>query len=68
MNIPALKNNDHFLVWLVATMLLLSFGFGDAAIVVWSASLISSWELFAAAFSFLLVEMGVLYTVWKMRR
>jgi hypothetical protein len=68
MNIPALRNNDHFLVWTGAILLLLSFGFGDAAIVVWSASLISSWQLFAAAFSFLLIEMGLLYTIWQMRR
>ncbi len=60
--------NNHFLFWTAAVLLLMSFGFGDAAIVAWSASLVSSWQLLAAAFSFLLITMGLFVTVWRMKR
>jgi hypothetical protein len=60
--------NNHFLYWTAAVLLLLSFGFGDAATVAWSASLITFWQLFAAAFSFLLIAMGLFVTIWRMSR
>jgi hypothetical protein len=68
MNITALRHNNHFLYWIAAALLLVSFGFADAAIVAWNASLVSSWQLFGAAFSFLLIAMGLFVTIWRMRR
>ena len=68
MKTSALRNDDHLLHWMGATLLLISFGLGDAAIIAWCASAIDFGELFAVVFSFLLIEAGLFYTVWQMRR
>ena len=68
MNIPASRNNDDLLYWIAAILLLMGFGLGDAAIVAWSASLVTIWQLVAATISFVLIGGGMLFTVWQMRR
>jgi hypothetical protein len=66
MNISASPNNDHLLQWISATLLLTGFALGDAAIIAWCASLVTSWQLIAFVFSYLLIAIGVLFTVWQM--
>ena len=68
MNIPASHNDGHLLSWLAAALLLIGFGLGDTAIVAWSASIITFWQLVAVTLSFGLIAMGILITFWQMRR
>ena len=68
MNAPASQNNDHLLYWIAATLLLMGFGLGDTGIIAWCASLITFWQLAVFAFSFALIGVGALFTIWQMRR
>jgi len=63
MNIRALNSND-LLYWVTATLLLMSFGFADLAVVAWSASLFTIGQLAAAAVAFVLIGTGVFVTAW----
>jgi hypothetical protein len=64
----ASRNHDHLLHWIAATLLLVGFGLADTAIIAWSASLITVWQLGAFSFSFVLISVGLCFTVWRMRR
>jgi hypothetical protein len=64
----ASRGDDHLLHWIAATLLLVGFGLGDTAIVAWSTSLVTVWQLDAFLFSFVLVAAGLCFTVWQMRR
>jgi hypothetical protein len=66
MNISASHNNDHLLLWVAATLLLTGFALGDTAIIAWCASLASLWQLAASALSYVLIAVGILFTVWQM--
>jgi hypothetical protein len=68
MNIPASRKYGHVVNWLAAVLLLIGCGLGDAAIVTWSASIITFWQLVAVTFSFGLIAMGLLITFWQMSR
>jgi hypothetical protein len=65
---PTSRNNDKLFYWIAATLLLVGVGLGDTAIVAWSASLVTFWQLVAATFSFVLIATGTLFTVWQVRR
>ena len=65
MNATVSHNNGRLLGWLIAVLLLMAFGLGDTAIVVWSASLVTVGQLAAAAIAFGLIGTGVLITVWR---
>jgi hypothetical protein len=56
------------LSWLISLLLLISFAMTDAAIVTWSAGLVSTGEVVASAFTFALISLGLLITVWEMDR
>jgi hypothetical protein len=64
----ASNNDDRLVYWIGATLLLMYFGVGDAAIIAWSASLATVGQLATALVAFILTGMGLLYTVWLMRR
>ncbi len=54
--------------WMAAVLLLMTFVFGDIAVVVWSAALATFGQLAAAALAFASTGMGLLFTVWQFRR
>jgi hypothetical protein len=68
MNIQDSRNHDRLLHGIAATLLLICFGFGDTAVIAWSASVASFGQLTAAAVALTLIGAGVLFTVWQMRR
>ncbi len=68
MNTQATRNNDRLLFWIGITLLLLSFGFGDTAIVAAAARVVTAGQLAAAALAFLLIGSGLLFTAWQIRR
>jgi hypothetical protein len=65
-NMTALREPNHLVYWLAALLLLCGFGFGDLAVVAWSASLVGFWQLAGSALSFALIGAGVLFTAWRM--
>jgi amino acid transporter len=66
MNFSASHNNDHLLLWVATTLLLMGFALGDTAIIAWCASLVSLWELTASALAYVLIAVGMLFTIWQM--
>ena len=68
MDTPAVRNNDHLLYWIAAILLLVGFGLGDTGIIIWCASFITFGQLVVFAFSFALISVGALVTIWQMRR
>ena len=66
MIISASHNNDHLLHWVAAALLLTGFAIGDTAIIAWCASLANLWQLAAAALSYVLIAVDILFTVWQM--
>jgi hypothetical protein len=68
MNLSASVGKDRLLYWMAGVLLLITFGMVDAGVIAWCASLIDFGQLFAAVFSLLLIETGLFFTVWQMRR
>jgi hypothetical protein len=68
MNTPASQNSNRLLYWMASILVLLGFGLGDTGIIAWCASLITFWQLAVFAFSFALIGMGAIFTIWQMRR
>jgi hypothetical protein len=68
MNVQASHNNDHLLPWMAAILLLMGFGLGDTGIIAWCTSLITLGQLVVITSSFALIGMGMLFTIWQMRR
>src|SRR6266700_7126053 len=66
MNTSASRNNDHLLHWIATTLILIGFALGDTAIIVWCASLVTLWPMVVSIFSYVLIAMGVVFTVWQM--
>lgn len=54
--------------WMAAVLLLLSFVFGDVAVIVWSAALATFGQLAVAALAFEATGMGLLFTLWHIGR
>jgi hypothetical protein len=54
--------------WLICLLLAFAFGLADAAIVAWSARVLTTSEVFAGALTLGLVSMGLVVTVWKFDR
>ena len=67
MTVPASHNDDHLLYWIAAILVFMGFGLGNTGIIAWCASLITFWQLLVFAFSFALIGMGALFTIWQMR-
>ena len=67
MNVSASRNNDHLLQWIAAAMLLVGIVLVDTAITAWIASLVTLWQLAASVASYLLVAVGLLFTIWQIR-
>jgi len=61
-------DNDHLLCWIAGALLLTGFGLGDAAIIASCSALVTFGQLIAFAFSFALIALGLLFTVWQIRR
>jgi hypothetical protein len=64
-------NRDHdadhsFAERAALVMLLAAFGLSDAAVVGWSAGVVSGAEVFVGAFSFALIAFGVIFTAYEM--
>jgi hypothetical protein len=68
MNLSASVGKDRLLYWMAGVLLLITFGIVDAGVIAWCASLIDFGQLFAALVSLLLIETGLFFTVWQMRR
>jgi hypothetical protein len=66
MNISASRNNDHLLHWIAAALFLTGIALIDTAIIAWCASLVTLWQLAVYVFSYMLIAVGVLFTVWQM--
>jgi hypothetical protein len=66
MNISASRNNDHLLHWIATALFLTGIALIDTAIIAWCASLVTLWQLAASVFSYMLIAVGVLFTVWQM--
>jgi len=54
--------------WISVALLLMSFGFGDVAVIVWSAALATVGQLAVAALAFMATGVGLLFTIWQMGR
>jgi hypothetical protein len=67
MNITASHNNDHLLQWMAAALLLTGCALAEAGIIAWCASFVTLWELGAIGFTYVLIAIGLLFTVWQMR-
>ena len=68
MNIPASHDSNRLLYWTAAILVLLGFGLGDTGIIAWCTSLITLGQLVVITSSFALIGMGMLFTIWQMRR
>jgi hypothetical protein len=66
MNISASRNNDHLLHWIAAALFFTGIALIDTAIIAWCASLVTLWQLAVSVFSYMLIAVGVLFTVWQM--
>jgi hypothetical protein len=67
MNITASRNNHHLLHWMAAVLLLTGCALAEAGIIAWCASFVTLWELGAIGFTYVLIALGLLFTVWQMR-
>jgi hypothetical protein len=54
------------ILWVTASLILLTFVFLDAGALAWSASVISGSQLTAEIFTFFVVLSGAGVTVWRM--
>lgn len=68
MEILTSRNDNHPIYWIAIVLLLMSFVLGDVAVVVWSAALASFGQLAVAALAFVATGLGLLFTVWHIRR
>ena len=68
MNKQMSQESDHLLYWIVAVLLIVSVGLADAGIVALSASLITFAQLAVFALTVALIDSGVFFTAWLMRR
>lgn len=68
MNISISRNDNRSILWIAAALILMSLGFGDVAVVVWSAALASFGQLAVAALAFVSTGVGLLFTVWYIGR
>lgn len=66
MNITGSRNDHHLLYAIAAILLLVCCGLGDAAIVAWSAAVVSVGQVAAALLAFILIGAAMLVTVWYM--
>jgi len=62
------RERDHLLYWIVAVLLIVSVGLADAGIVALSASLVTFVQLAVFALTVALIDGGVFFTAWLMRR
>jgi hypothetical protein len=49
-------------------LLVISFALIDTAVVGWDASILTGGEIFAGAFTFWLLSLGMVVTIWKLDR
>jgi hypothetical protein len=54
--------------WLISVLLVISFALIDTAVVGWDASILTGGEIFAGAFTFWLLSLGMVVTIWKLDR
>jgi len=66
MNITALRNNHHALLCMVAALLLTGCALTDAGVAAWCASLVTLWELGVIEFTYGLVAIGLVFSVWEL--
>jgi hypothetical protein len=62
------SSNSHLLHWVTAALCLTACALVEGGIVAWCASLVTSWELGIFLFSYALIAIGLLVTVWQMRQ
>jgi hypothetical protein len=62
------QESDHLLYWIVAVLLIVSVGLADAGIVALSASLVTVVQLAMFVLTVALIDSGVVFTAWLMRR
>lgn len=58
----------RILIWMGSLLLLMAFGLVDAAVIAWSASLVTLGQLASVGAAFVLISGGGLFTVWQMHR
>jgi hypothetical protein len=59
----AAVESSRLLYWIGSLELLLAFGLADAAVVAWSAGLMTCSQVLASAFTYILIASGTLTTV-----
>jgi hypothetical protein len=64
---PAPRVNTVLAWWTASLLLLLTFGFGDVAVVAWSANVVTAGELVAAWLAFFLIAFGIMVTICKIK-
>ena len=66
MNVPASHNTPHLLHWMAAALLFTGCAVVDAGFIAWRASILTLWEFGVVGFTYGLVAIGLLFTVWQM--
>jgi len=61
------RDNRRTLLWILASVVMLTFLVLDAGALAWSASLISGRQLTAELFTFFVVLSGAAVTVWGLK-
>jgi hypothetical protein len=63
----ASRKDSRLLYRMAAALLLAGFALAEAGLVAWCASLVTLWELGAVGFTYVLIAIGLIFTVWQMR-
>jgi hypothetical protein len=58
--------SNRLTYWIAAVEVLLTFALADAAVIAWSAGLITGGPLMASALAYILIAFGTLFTAYKM--
>lgn len=64
---PAPRVNTVLAAWTGAVLLLATFGLGDAAVVAYSADVVTAGQLFAFWMAYILISFGILFTLCKVK-
>jgi len=61
-------NRQPLTYWIGGAEVLLTFALADAAVIAWSADLITGTQLMAASVAYVLIALGALLTAYEMER